>query len=69
MLQIQQSPASSPTPPLTKMSVSDKKKLFESAMEEHLKPSPKPGENTYFLSHAKRKKIVYLIWINVTKKC
>ena len=25
------------------MSVSDKKKLFESAMEEHLKPSPKTG--------------------------
>jgi len=46
-LQTQQSPTSSPTPPLTKMSVSDKKKLFESAMEEHLKPSPKPGENIY----------------------
>lgn len=30
---------------MTKMSVSDRKKLFESAMEEHLKPSPKPGEN------------------------
>jgi len=47
MLQIQLSPTSSPTPPLTKMSVSDKKKLFESAMEEHLKPSPKPGENIH----------------------
>ncbi|XP_018050047.1 PREDICTED: protein lap4 isoform X5 [Atta colombica] len=45
-----QSPTSSPTPPLTKMSVSDKKKLFESAMEEHLKPSPKPDKIFSFLS-------------------
>ncbi|XP_032691481.1 protein lap4 isoform X3 [Odontomachus brunneus] len=48
--QVEQSPASSPTPPLTKMSVSDKKKLFESAMEEHLKPSPKPDKIFTFLS-------------------
>ncbi|XP_011691994.1 PREDICTED: protein lap4 isoform X7 [Wasmannia auropunctata] len=45
-----QSPTSSPTPPLTKMSVSDKKKLFESAMEEHLKPSPKTDKIFSFLS-------------------
>ncbi|XP_070521905.1 protein lap4 isoform X3 [Cardiocondyla obscurior] len=48
--QVEQSPTSSPTPPLTKMSVSDKKKLFESAMEEHLKPSPKPEKIFSFLS-------------------
>ncbi|XP_014469520.1 PREDICTED: protein lap4 isoform X2 [Dinoponera quadriceps] len=48
--QVEQSPTSSPTPPLTKMSVSDKKKLFESAMEEHLKPSPKPDKIFSFLS-------------------
>ncbi|XP_072759333.1 protein lap4 isoform X3 [Anoplolepis gracilipes] len=47
---VEQSPTSSPTPPLTKMSVSDKKKLFESAMEEHLKPSPKPDKIFSFLS-------------------
>ncbi|XP_020284620.1 protein lap4 isoform X3 [Pseudomyrmex gracilis] len=46
----EQSPTSSPTPPLTKMSVSDKKKLFESAMEEHLKPSPKSDKIFSFLS-------------------
>lgn len=46
---IQLSPTPSPTPPLVKMSVSDKKKLFESAMEEHLKPSPKPGR--YYFIH------------------
>ncbi|XP_043784958.1 protein lap4 isoform X5 [Apis laboriosa] len=44
------SPTTSPTPPLVKMSVSDKKKLFESAMEEHLKPSPKPEKVFSFLS-------------------
>ncbi|XP_033177817.1 protein lap4 isoform X7 [Bombus impatiens] len=44
------SPTPSPTPPLVKMSVSDKKKLFESAMEEHLKPSPKPEKVFSFLS-------------------
>ncbi|CAL7934177.1 unnamed protein product [Xylocopa violacea] len=44
------SPTHSPTPPLVKMSVSDKKKLFESAMEEHLKPSPKPEKVFSFLS-------------------
>ncbi|EFN83010.1 Protein LAP4 [Harpegnathos saltator] len=48
--QVEQSPTSSPTPPLTKMSVSDKKRLFESAMEEHLKPSPKPDKIFSFLS-------------------
>ncbi|CAL1673692.1 unnamed protein product [Lasius platythorax] len=48
--QVEQSPASSPTPPMTKMSVSDRKKLFESAMEEHLKPSPKPDKIFSFLS-------------------
>ncbi|XP_011691991.1 PREDICTED: protein lap4 isoform X4 [Wasmannia auropunctata] len=48
--QVEQSPTSSPTPPLTKMSVSDKKKLFESAMEEHLKPSPKTDKIFSFLS-------------------
>jgi hypothetical protein len=50
MLLTQQSPTSSPTPPLTKMSVSDKKKLFESAMEEHMKPSPKSGNNTFTIT-------------------
>ncbi|KAG7213448.1 hypothetical protein KM043_002721 [Ampulex compressa] len=47
---VELSPASSPTPPVVKMSVSDKKKLFESAMEEHLKPSPKPDKVFSFLS-------------------
>ncbi|XP_011331512.2 protein lap4 isoform X3 [Ooceraea biroi] len=47
---VEQSPTSSPTPPLTKMSVSDKKKLFESAMEEHMKPSPKSDKIFSFLS-------------------
>ncbi|XP_066594462.1 protein lap4 [Prorops nasuta] len=48
---IELSPTQSPTPPPTaKMSVSDKKKLFESAMEEHLKPSPKPEKVFSFLS-------------------
>jgi len=32
------------------MSVSDKKKLFESAMEEHMKPSPKSGDNTFTIT-------------------
>ncbi|XP_076374425.1 scribble planar cell polarity protein isoform X5 [Megalopta genalis] len=44
------SPTTSPTPPLVKMSVSDKKKLFESAMEEHMKPSPKTDKVFSFLS-------------------
>nr|XP_012142081.1 PREDICTED: protein lap4 isoform X6 [Megachile rotundata] len=44
------SPTPSPPPPVVKMSVSDKKKLFESAMEEHLKPSPKPEKVFSFLS-------------------
>ncbi|XP_006612195.1 protein lap4 isoform X8 [Apis dorsata] len=48
--QVELSPTTSPTPPLVKMSVSDKKKLFESAMEEHLKPSPKPEKVFSFLS-------------------
>ncbi|CAL7934178.1 unnamed protein product [Xylocopa violacea] len=48
--QVELSPTHSPTPPLVKMSVSDKKKLFESAMEEHLKPSPKPEKVFSFLS-------------------
>ncbi|CAG5109055.1 Similar to scrib: Protein lap4 (Drosophila melanogaster) [Cotesia congregata] len=37
---VEPSPTPSPTP--AKMSVSDRKRLFESAVEEHLKPSPKP---------------------------
>ncbi|XP_076296969.1 protein lap4-like isoform X3 [Lasioglossum baleicum] len=48
--QVELSPTTSPTPPLVKMSVSDKKKLFESAMEEHLKPSPKTDKVFSFLS-------------------
>ncbi|CAK9795349.1 Protein scribble homolog [Anthophora quadrimaculata] len=48
--QVELSPTPSPTPPLVKMSVSDKKKLFESAMEEHLKPSPKTEKVFSFLS-------------------
>ncbi|XP_034935999.1 protein lap4 isoform X7 [Chelonus insularis] len=52
------SPSPSPTPvtpvppPLTpgKMSVSDRKRLFEHAVEEHLKPSPKPEKVFSFLS-------------------
>ncbi|XP_076655479.1 scribble planar cell polarity protein [Halictus rubicundus] len=48
--QVELSPTPSPTPPLVKMSVSDKKKLFESAMEEHLKPSPKTDKVFSFLS-------------------
>ncbi|KAL6262507.1 hypothetical protein P5V15_005306, partial [Pogonomyrmex californicus] len=50
IFQVEQSPTSSPTPPLTKMSVSDKKKLFESVIEEHLKPSPKSDKIFSFLS-------------------
>lgn len=46
------------------MSVSDKKKLFESAMEEHLKPSPKPGENTFPLSFTNK---MYVTLIDVKK--
>ncbi|XP_076629824.1 scribble planar cell polarity protein isoform X2 [Colletes latitarsis] len=49
-IQVELSPTPSPTPPLVKMSVSDKKKLFESAMEEHLKPSPKQEKVFSFLS-------------------
>ncbi|XP_076239702.1 scribble planar cell polarity protein isoform X3 [Calliopsis andreniformis] len=49
-IKVELSPTPSPTPPLVKMSVSDKKKLFESAMEEHLKPSPKPEKVFSFLS-------------------
>ncbi|XP_063995434.1 protein lap4-like isoform X3 [Diachasmimorpha longicaudata] len=45
------SPTPSPTPaPPVKMSVSDRKRLFENAMEEHLKPSPKPEKVFSFLS-------------------
>ncbi|KAK0178982.1 hypothetical protein PV327_007813 [Microctonus hyperodae] len=46
-------PASTPSPtPVTpaKMSVSDRKRLFENAVEEHLKPSPKPEKVFSFLS-------------------
>ncbi|XP_035717796.1 protein lap4-like isoform X4 [Vespa mandarinia] len=49
-VQVELSPTSSPSPSPVKMSVSDKKKLFESAMEEHLKPSPKPEKVFSFLS-------------------
>ncbi|XP_076374424.1 scribble planar cell polarity protein isoform X4 [Megalopta genalis] len=49
-IQVELSPTTSPTPPLVKMSVSDKKKLFESAMEEHMKPSPKTDKVFSFLS-------------------
>lgn len=38
-----QSPPPSTSAP--KASVSDKKKFFEKAMEEHHQPSPKPGKN------------------------
>ncbi|XP_034935994.1 protein lap4 isoform X2 [Chelonus insularis] len=55
---VESSPSPSPTPvtpvppPLTpgKMSVSDRKRLFEHAVEEHLKPSPKPEKVFSFLS-------------------
>ncbi|KAK0094777.1 hypothetical protein PV326_010016 [Microctonus aethiopoides] len=46
-------PASTPSPtPVSpaKMSVSDRKRLFENAVEEHLKPSPKPEKVFSFLS-------------------
>ncbi|KAK2586085.1 hypothetical protein KPH14_008372 [Odynerus spinipes] len=49
-VQVELSPTTSPSPSPVKMSVSDKKKLFESAMEEHLKPSPKPEKVFSFLS-------------------
>ncbi|KAF7990216.1 hypothetical protein HCN44_000021 [Aphidius gifuensis] len=41
-----------PTPPATpvKMSVSDRKRMFENAVEEHLKPSPKTDKIFSFLS-------------------
>ncbi|XP_015597928.1 protein lap4 isoform X3 [Cephus cinctus] len=48
--QVEPSPTPSPTPGPVKMSVSDRKRLFESAMEEHLKPSPKPEKVFSFLS-------------------
>ncbi|XP_015111709.1 protein lap4 isoform X2 [Diachasma alloeum] len=48
---IEPSPTPSPTPaPPLKMSVSDRKRLFENAMEEHLKPSPKTEKVFSFLS-------------------
>ncbi|XP_011311698.1 protein lap4 isoform X2 [Fopius arisanus] len=48
---IEPSPTPSPTPATpAKMSVSDRKRLFENAMEEHLKPSPKPEKVFSFLS-------------------
>ncbi|XP_015176399.1 PREDICTED: protein lap4 isoform X5 [Polistes dominula] len=49
-VRVELSPTTSPSPSPVKMSVSDKKKLFESAMEEHLKPSPKPEKVFSFLS-------------------
>ncbi|XP_012268422.2 protein lap4 isoform X3 [Athalia rosae] len=48
--QVEPTPTPSPTPAPAKMSVSDRKRLFESAMEEHLKPSPKPEKVFSFLS-------------------
>ncbi|XP_043268433.1 protein lap4 isoform X3 [Venturia canescens] len=47
---VEPSPTPSPTPAPVKMSVSDRKKLFENAVEEHLKPSPKPDKVFSFLS-------------------
>ncbi|KAG8037707.1 hypothetical protein G9C98_005918 [Cotesia typhae] len=49
------SPTPSPTP--AKMSVSDRKRLFESAVEEHLKPSPKPDKVFTFLSQDEVEKL------------
>ncbi|XP_046742109.1 protein lap4 isoform X4 [Diprion similis] len=48
--QVEPTTTPSPTPASTQMSVSDRKRLFESAMEEHLKPSPKPEKVFSFLS-------------------
>ncbi|XP_033230330.1 protein lap4 isoform X3 [Belonocnema kinseyi] len=50
LIQVEPSPTPSPTLPPAKMSVSDRKRLFESAMEEHLKPSPKTEKVFSFLS-------------------
>ncbi|XP_058792362.1 protein lap4 isoform X10 [Phymastichus coffea] len=47
----------SPTPVPQKMSVSDRKRLFENAMEEHLKPSPKPEKVFSFLSQDEIEKL------------
>ncbi|XP_012271241.1 protein lap4 isoform X3 [Orussus abietinus] len=47
---VEPSPSPSPTPGPVKMTVSDRKRLFENAMEEHLKPSPKPEKVFSFLS-------------------
>ncbi|XP_074103215.1 scribble planar cell polarity protein isoform X8 [Cotesia typhae] len=54
-----QNPTPSPTPSPTpaKMSVSDRKRLFESAVEEHLKPSPKPDKVFTFLSQDEVEKL------------
>ncbi|XP_023315337.1 protein lap4 isoform X8 [Trichogramma pretiosum] len=48
----------SPTPVVPqKLSVSDRKRLFENAMEEHLKPSPKPEKVFSFLSQDEVEKL------------
>ncbi|XP_032455633.1 protein lap4 isoform X12 [Nasonia vitripennis] len=47
----------SPTPAPAKLSVSDRKRLFENAMEEHLKPSPKPDKVFSFLSQDEVEKL------------
>ena len=48
----------SPTPVVPhKMSVSDRKRLFENAVEEHLKPSPKPEKVFSFLSQDEVEKL------------
>ncbi|XP_023245294.1 protein lap4 [Copidosoma floridanum] len=47
----------SPTPAPAKLSVSDRKRLFENAMEEHLKPSPKPEKVFSFLSQDEVEKL------------
>ncbi|XP_074103212.1 scribble planar cell polarity protein isoform X5 [Cotesia typhae] len=52
---VEPSPTPSPTP--AKMSVSDRKRLFESAVEEHLKPSPKPDKVFTFLSQDEVEKL------------
>ncbi|XP_057326673.1 protein lap4 isoform X4 [Microplitis mediator] len=52
---VEPSPSPSPTP--AKMSVSDRKKLFETAVEEHLKPSPKPEKVFTFLSQDEVEKL------------
>ncbi|XP_053593485.1 protein lap4 isoform X8 [Microplitis demolitor] len=50
-------PSPSPSPTPAKMSVSDRKKLFETAVEEHLKPSPKPEKVFTFLSQDEVEKL------------